>query len=66
MRLNIEISKSAVLLANEHQTEQKKCYKNDFRINFRYVFVHAKRLCQWSARKFSIKKDFNQNGSLSI
>ena len=27
MRLNIEISKSAVLLANEHQSNQKKCYK---------------------------------------
>ena len=35
------ISKSAVLLANEHQSDMKK-YSNDFRINFRYVFVHAK------------------------
>ena len=39
---------------------------NDFRINFRYVFVHAKRLCQWNARKCSIKEDFNQNDSLSF
>ena len=37
----MEISKSAVLLANEHQSGQKKCY-NAFCINFRYVFVHAK------------------------
>ena len=27
MRLNREISKSAVLLANEHQSDQKKYYK---------------------------------------
>ena len=27
MRLNMEISKSAVLLANEHQSDRKKCYK---------------------------------------
>ena len=37
----MEISKSAVLLANEHQSEQKNI-TNDFRINFRYVIVHAK------------------------
>ena len=54
----MEISKSAVLLANEHQHGQKND-TNDFRIHFRYVFVHAKRLCQWNARKCSIKKDFN-------
>ena len=41
MRLNMEISKSAVLLANEHQCDQKNV-TNNFRINFRYVFVHAK------------------------
>ena len=41
MRLNIEISKSAVLLANEHQSNQKKNVTNDFCINFRYVFFHA-------------------------
>ena len=34
--------KSAVLLANEHQSDQKKNVTHDFRINFRYVFVHAK------------------------
>ena len=37
----MEISKSAVLLANEHQSDQKNI-TNGFRINFRYVFVHAK------------------------
>ena len=35
------ISKSAVLLANEHQSDQKNV-TNEFRINFRYEFVHAK------------------------
>ena len=37
----MEISKSAVLLANEHQSDQKIC-SNLFSINFRYEFVHAK------------------------
>ena len=36
----MEISKSAVLLATEHQSNQKKS-TNDFRIDFRYVFVYA-------------------------
>ena len=31
----MEISKSAVLLANEHQSDQKKNVTNDFRIIFR-------------------------------
>ena len=44
------ISKLAVILANEHQNDQKKI-KNDFRIIFRYVCVHAKPLCQWNAKK---------------
>ena len=66
MRLNLEISKLAVLISNEHQSDQKKKVTNDFRIIFRYVFGHAKRLCQWNARKCSIKEDFKQNGSLSI
>ena len=38
----MEISKSAVLLANGHQSDQKKNVTNDFCIIFRYVFVHAK------------------------
>ena len=37
----MEILKSAVLLANEHPSDQKNVTK-DFRINFRYAFVHAK------------------------
>ena len=37
----MEILKSAVLLANEHQSDQKNV-TNDFRINFRSVFFHAK------------------------
>ena len=40
MRLNMEIFKSAVFLANEHQSERKNV-TNGFRINLRYVFVHA-------------------------
>ena len=36
----MEISKSAVLLATEHQSNQKK-NTNYFRIDFRYVFVYA-------------------------
>ena len=37
----MEISKSAVLLANDHQCDQKNV-TNDFCINFRHVFIHAK------------------------
>ena len=37
----MEISKSAVLLANQHQSNQKNV-TTDFRINFGYVLVHAK------------------------
>ena len=37
----MEISKSTVSLANEHQSDRKNV-TNDFRLNFRYVFVHAK------------------------
>ena len=40
MRLNREISKLARFLANEHQSDLKND-TNKFRINFRYVFVHA-------------------------
>ena len=59
--------KSAVLLANDHQSDLKKTLQMIFRINYRYVLVHAKRLLQWNARKCSIKEDFNQNDSgLSI
>ena len=34
----MEISNSAVLLANENRSDQKNV-TNDFRMNFRYVFV---------------------------
>ena len=50
MTLNMEILKSAVLLANEHQSDWKKC-SNDFRINFRYVFVHAKTTLSMECQK---------------
>ena len=38
----MENSKLAVLLANEHQSDQKKNVTNYFRINVCYIFVHAK------------------------
>ena len=38
----MEMSKLAALLAHEHRSDQRKCYKNDFRMSFCYVFVHAK------------------------
>ena len=41
MRLNIEISKSAVSLANNIKAARENV-TNDFRSNFRYLFVHAK------------------------
>ena len=37
----MKISKSAILLANEHQSDQKNV-TNAFPINFRHVFVHTK------------------------
>ena len=61
----MEISKSAVLLANEHQSDHKNV-TNNFVKNFGLCSFTQKRLCQWNARKCSIKADFNQNGSLSI
>ena len=61
----MEILKLAVLLANEHQSDQKNV-TNDFRINFCYVFIHAKTTLPMECQKCSIKEDFNQNGSLSI
>ena len=47
----MEISKSAVLLANEHENDQKKNVTNDFRINFRYVFVYAKTTLSMECQK---------------
>ena len=46
----MEISKSAILLANEHQSDQKNT-TNDFRINFSYVFVHAKTTLSMECQK---------------
>ena len=46
----MEISKSAVSLANEHQRDLKNV-TNDFRINFRYVFVHAKSTLSMECQK---------------
>ena len=46
----MEISKSAVLLANEHQRDQKNV-ANDFRINFRYEFVHTKTTLSMECQK---------------
>ena len=61
----MEILKLAVLFANEHQSDQKN-FTNDFRIIFTMYSFTQKLLCQWIARKCSIKVDFNQNDSLSI
>ena len=61
----MKVSKSAVLLANEHKSDQKNCYKS-FSHKFSICIRSHKNDCQWNARKCSIKEDFNQNGSLSI
>ena len=61
----MEISKWAVLFAKEHQRDQKKV-TNDFRINFRYVFVHAKMTLPIEYQKMYLHGGFNQNDSLSI
>ena len=37
----MKISKSAVLLANENQSDRKNI-TNDFLINFLFVFIHEK------------------------
>ena len=47
----MEISKSAVLFANEHESDQKKNVTNDFRINFRHVFVHEKTTLSMECKK---------------
>ena len=46
----MKILKSAVLLANEHQSDQKNV-TNDFCINFRYVFVHTKMTLSMDSQK---------------
>ena len=44
VRLDMEISKSAVLLANEHQSDQKKCY-NWFSYTFSLRYRSRKNDC---------------------
>ena len=46
MKLNMKFSKSGVLLANEHRSDQKKCYKR-----FSYEFS----LCIRSRKNDSVK-----------
>ena len=46
----MEISKSALLLANEHRSDQKND-TNDFRMNFRYELVHAKTTLSMECQK---------------
>ena len=62
----MEILKWAVLLANEHQSDQKKMLQIIFVQFFAMYSFTQKRLFQWNARKCSIKEESNQNGSLSI
>ena len=50
MRLNIEISKSAVILANYIKAARKNV-TNDFRSNFCYLFVHAKTTLSMECQK---------------
>ena len=45
------ISKSAVLLANEHQSNGENNVTNDFRINFRYVCIHKKTTLSMECQK---------------
>ena len=46
----MEILKSAVLLANEHKSNQKNV-TYDFRMNIRYVFVHTKTTLSMDSQK---------------
>ena len=56
----MEILKTAVLLENEHQSDQKKSVTNDFHIYLTMYSFTQKRLCQWNAIKCSIKEDFTE------
>ena len=64
-RLYIESSKSAVLRANNIKAA-RKMLQMIFVVIFTFYSFSQKRLCQWNVRKCSIKKGFNENGSLSI
>ena len=46
----MEISKLAIFLAKQHQSDQKND-TNDFLINFRYVFVHVKTTLSMECQK---------------
>ena len=59
----MDILKSAVLLTNEHQSDQKKCYK---RFSFKFLLCIRSRKNDPVSGMPEIKEDFNQNGSLSI
>ena len=61
----MEISKSAVLLANKHRSDQKKCFKR-FSYEFSLCIRSRKNdFVNGMPEKCSIKEDFNQNESLS-
>ena len=53
----MEISKSAVILANEPKATRKNV-TNDFRINFCYVFVHAKTTLSMECQKMQHQEGF--------
>ena len=61
----MEISKLAVLLANEHQSDQIKCYKL-FPYRFMQCIRSRKTTLSIECQKSSIREDLHQNGSLSI
>ena len=62
----MESLKSAVLLANEPESDQKKMSQMIVVKIFAMYSFTQKRLCRWNARKCSIKQDFNRNGSFSF
>ena len=57
MRLNIEISKSAVLLANNIKAAGKNV-TNDLRSNFCYLFVLAKTTLSMEYQKMQHQEGF--------
>ena len=58
--------KISLILANEHQSDQKTMQHMIFIYIFAMYLFMQRRLCQRNARKCSIKEDFNQTGSVSI
>ena len=54
----MKILKSAVFLANEHQSHQKKNVTNDFRIKFCYVFVQAETTLSMECQKIHHQEGF--------